>query len=405
MTPDPSRPAVLGGEPTRPAGPPDWPIDDDVRVALDAAARDGSWGRYHGPHVERLETELARLHGVEFALCCSSGTLAVELSLRAVRVGPGDEVILASYDYGGNILSVLAVGAQPVLVDVDAGNWNLAPGAVEAAVSPRTKAIIASHLHGGVVPIGEIVTLARSHGVAVIEDAAQMPGAWIDGRRAGGWGDVGILSFGGSKLLSAGRGGAIVTADRSRHHRAKLLCQRGNNLLYPLSEIQAAVLAPQLAKLDDRNRLRAENVRRLTSGLDRMAGLRPLRNSVLAAEPGYYKVGFQYDPAAFSGLARDRFVAAMRAEGIAIDAGFRAAHVGRARSRFRRSSDLAESDRAHHGMVVLHHPILLGSPTDIDQIIAAVRKVQQHGAELAAASQPPDAEPSQGDAAADTRGN
>ncbi len=394
MKSDPTRPAVLGGEPTRPIGPPAWPIvDDDVRSALETVARDGSWGRYHGPHLERLEAELARLHGVEFALCCSSGTLAVELALRAMRVGAGDEVILASYDYGGNILSVLAVGARPVLVDVDAGNWNLAAGAVAAAVTPETKAIIASHLHGGVVPIADVVSLARSRGVAVVEDVAQMPGARIDGRLAGTWGDAAIVSFGGSKLLSAGRGGALVTADRGLWHRAKLLVQRGNNLLYPLSEIQAAVLAPQLAKLDERNRLRAENVRRLTNGLAQVAGLRPLTNSVRNTQAGYYKVGFQYDAAAFGGLARDRFVAAMRAEGIAMDAGFRAAHVGRAPSRYRRSGDLAESERAHHGMVVLHHPILLGSPADIDQIIAAVQKIERHAAELAASLPAPPQSP------------
>jgi dTDP-4-amino-4,6-dideoxygalactose transaminase len=387
MKPDHSHPAALGGEPVRPTGPPSWPIvDDEVRTSLEAAVRDGSWGRYHGSHLERLESDLTRLHGVEFALCCSSGTFAVELALRAMKIGAGDEVILASYDYGGNILSVLAVGARPVLVDVDAQNWNMTPDAVASAVTPQTKAIIASHLHGGVVPIAEVVSLARSRGIAVVEDAAQMPGAWIDGRRAGAWGDAAILSFGGSKLLSAGRGGALVTADRSLFHRAKLLVQRGNNLLYPLSEIQAAVLTPQLAKLDDRNRLRAESVRRLTNQLAQIAGLRPLTNSVRDAEPGYYKVGFQYDPAAFGGLARDRFVAAMRAEGIALDAGFRAAHVGRAPSRYRRSGALAESERAHHGMVVLHHPILLGSAVDIDQIIAAVQKVQRHAAELATAT-------------------
>src|SRR5439155_19329589 len=128
---------------------------------------------------------------------------AVELALRALNVGPGDEVILAGYDYLGNFLSVHAVGARPVLVDVQADNWNLDPAALEAAISPNTRAIIASHLHGGVVPMREAMDFAVAHQLKVIEDAAQMPGAVIQGRTAGTQGDAGILSFGGSKLLTA----------------------------------------------------------------------------------------------------------------------------------------------------------------------------------------------------------
>src|SRR5581483_10826587 len=107
-------PALLGGPPVRPAGPPDWPFpnDDDIRRALAAAYRDGSWGRYHGPHVERLEARLAESHQVDHALSCASGTSAVELALRALQVGAGDDVLLAAYDYGGNFLAVHALGAR-----------------------------------------------------------------------------------------------------------------------------------------------------------------------------------------------------------------------------------------------------------------------------------------------------
>ncbi len=388
--------AILGGTPVRPAGPPDWPMpDDDVRLALEEAYRGGSWGKYHGEYVERLEQELGRYHGCEFALTCSSGTFAVELAMRAVKVTSGDEVILAAYDYGGDFLSVLAVGAFPVLVDVDRDNWNMSPAALEAAIGPKTRAIIVSHLHGGVVPMSQVMEIARRRGVAVIEDAAQMPGAHIEGRRAGTWGDVGTLSFGGSKLLTAGRGGAIVTGSREIHHRARLVCQRSSNP-FPLSELQAAVLLPQLAKLDIHNDRRAVSVARLLSSLGDLPGLCPLTNatnavrwlgpsrrspghgiedSATATLPGYYKLGLQYDPAAIAGLSRDRFVETIRAEGIALDTGFRALHVGRSPSRFRAVGELAEAERAHHAMVVLHHPVLLGSEADIDQVAEACRKV------------------------------
>ncbi|HZU36107.1 MAG TPA: DegT/DnrJ/EryC1/StrS family aminotransferase, partial [Gemmataceae bacterium] len=103
-------PALLGGRPVRPQGPPAWPLaDEEVRAALAQAFVDGSWGRYFGGNVERLESRLAEMHGVDFALPCGSGTFAVELALRALRVTAGDEVILAAYDYPGNFLTIHAV--------------------------------------------------------------------------------------------------------------------------------------------------------------------------------------------------------------------------------------------------------------------------------------------------------
>lgn len=379
----PSFPALLGGPPVRPHGPPDWPPpDDDVLRALQAAYRDGSWGKYRGASVGRLEERLARDHDVEFALTCGSGTFAVELALRALKIGPGDEVLLAAYDYGGNFLSVHAVGARPVLIDVAAGNWNLDPERVADAVGPRTRAVIVSHLHGGVVPMRELTAVCGGHGLRVIEDAAQCPGATVQGRKAGTWGDVGVLSFGGSKLLSAGRGGAILTPHADIHQRART-CQMRGNVVCPLSELQAAVLPPQLDKLDARNAHRARNVRLLGERLRDVPGFRPFANSIADAEPGYYKLGFQYDASRF-GLARDRFVGAARAEGIALDEGFRALHVGRSPSRFRRSGDLNEAERAHHGTLILHHPVLLGTADDVEQVAQAVRKVYDNSSRLSA---------------------
>jgi dTDP-4-amino-4,6-dideoxygalactose transaminase len=368
-------PALLGGPPLRPQGPPPWPLpDEEVFAALQAAFQSGTWGVYHGPHVPRLEEELARYHGVSHALTCASGTLAVEAGLRALGVGPGDEVILAAYDYGGNFLGVHAIGAKPVLVDVSATDWNLAPAHLTTALSPTIRAILVSHLHGGVVPMAEVMAKAAAHKISVLEDAAQMPGAMIQGKRAGTWGDVGVLSFGGSKLLSAGRGGALLTRHAEVHQRAKVWLNRGNNSLSPLSELQAAVLLPQLAKLDERNRQRTANVETLKKRLAHVPGLRPFNPQTPDAQPGYYKLGWQYDPAAF-GLSRERFIAAVRAEGIAFDEGFRALHVGRSPSRFRQAGPLTEADKAHRQTVILHHPVLLGSDSDVEEVAAAVEKV------------------------------
>jgi dTDP-4-amino-4,6-dideoxygalactose transaminase len=367
-------PALLGGTPVRPQGPPAWPVpDDDVLRVLQAAYRSGSWGKYHGEYVERLEIELRSYHEVEHVLTCASGTFAVELALRGLKIGPGDEVVLAAYDYGGNFLNVHAVGAQPVLVDVEPDSGTLRLDEVAGALGPATRAVLVSHLHGSMVPMPELMALASAHRLHVIEDAAQVPGAMVQGRRAGTWGDAGILSFGGSKLLSAGRGGALLTPHADVHQRAKVWMQRGN-VLCPLSELQAAVLLPQLDKLEQRNAHRAANVQRLLELLRDLPGLRPFANRVPDSAPAYYKLGFQLDGTRF-GLARPQFVAAIRAEGIALDEGFRALHVGRSPSRFRRAGDLREATRAHEEVVVLHHPVLLGSAEDIEEVAVAGHKV------------------------------
>jgi dTDP-4-amino-4,6-dideoxygalactose transaminase len=374
MSPD--LPAILGGSPLRPSGPPIWPIpDDDVLHALATAYRDGSWGQYQGHHVEELTRRLAEYHQAEFVLTCGSGTFAVELALRALQVGPGDEVILAAYDYPGNFLNIHTVGALPVLVDIDADNWNLDPRQFSAAISPTTKALIVSHLHGGLVPMAEVMDIARQHRFAVIEDACQQPGALVQGKRAGTWGDVGILSFGGSKLLTAGRGGALLTRRADVHQRARLWQQRGN-VVNPLSELQAAVLLPQLRKLDERNAQRAVAARRLCGLVGAIPGIHPLQNEISDSAPGYYKLGLQFDAARF-GLPRDRFAAAMRAEGIALDEGFRALHVGRSPNRYRRGTELLEAQQAHEGCLVLHHPVLLGTEAEVEQVAEGIRKV--HG--------------------------
>jgi perosamine synthetase len=375
--------ALLGGDPVRPEGPPVWPVPDErVWHAIQAAYRDGSWGRYQGGNVQRLEERLAAYHDVPFVRACASGTYAVELALRAFKIQPGDEVLLGAYDYEGNFLNVHALGAHPVLVDVAAGNWNMDPANLQAAVTPRTRALIVSHLHGGVVPMREVMAVATQHHLRVIEDAAQMPGATIQGKKAGTWGDVGILSFGGSKVLTAGRGGALLTRHADVHHRAGLYNHRGNTLA-PLSELQAAVLLPELERLDERNNERLRNASYLINQLRGIPGLRAFANACQDTSPGYYKLGFQFDAARF-GLSRERFLQAIRAEGIALDEGFRALHVGRSGRRFRQSGDLAEAARAHRGAVALHHPVLLGGQPELDQVVAAVRKVYAGAAVLRA---------------------
>lgn len=366
-------PALLGGAPVRPEGPPAWPFADPaVRAALDDAAASGAWGRYHGPHVCALEEELAAFHGVPHALTCASGTLAVEAALRALRVGPGDEVVMAAYDYESNFLTVHALGAKPVLIDIRPDNFQLDEARLEAAFTPLTRAVICSHLHGGIVNVPAARALCAARGVGVVEDAAQAPGATVCGAPAGTSGDAGTLSFGGSKLLTAGRGGALLFRDAALYQRAKTWLHRGVQAWAPLSELQAAALRPQLRALAERTAHRAERVREVVAELP--PGLAPFAQPHAGCAPAYYKLGLVYDAGAF-GLPRDLFVKAVRAEGVALDAGFRALHVGRSPARFRAPGPLPHAAAAHERCVILHHPVLGLSPADARQVAEALAKV------------------------------
>ncbi|MBM3980965.1 MAG: aminotransferase class V-fold PLP-dependent enzyme [Planctomycetes bacterium] len=377
--------------------PPAWPLPDpDVHAAVAAALASGAWGQYHGENVCALEAELAAFHEVPHALTCASGTVAVEAALRALRVGPGDEVVMASYDYESAFLTLHALNTKPVLIDVRADNWQLDETKLEAAITPQTKAVICSHLHGGIVNMPAVMEVARKHGIGVVEDAAQAPGATVFGKAAGTWGDVGTLSFGGSKLLTAGRGGALLCADPATHQRAKTYLHRGLQQWAPLSELQAAALRPQLRKLRAATAHRAARVGELLAALGseepspptpfpkREEGARVLSSLAppslrgkgvggLGSSPAFYKLGFQYDPTAF-GLSREAFVKALRTEGVAFDAGFKALHVGRSPSRFRAAGDLTHAADAHARCVVLHHPVLSGATADVLRVAEAIAR-------------------------------
>jgi perosamine synthetase len=370
----PDRLAVDGGEAVLGEGPPCWPPDDVlVREALLAALADGSWGRYHGPHVERLTRSLGELFESPFVLPCCSGTFAVELALRAAGVAAGDEVLLAGYDFPGNFRAIEAIGARPVLVDIDPASWAIDHRRLVEARSERTRAVIVSHLHGGLAAMREVMAAAADCGLSVIEDTCQCPGAVVQGRLAGTWGDCGVLSFGGSKLLTAGRGGALLTRDAAAHQRAKIFCERGNHA-FPLSELQAAVLLPQLGPLAQRNGQRAAAVARLLARLENAPGLAARVTALEASHPAYYKVGFLYDSAAAGGRNREQFIVATQAEGVAIDAGFRGFGL-RGTRRCRVSGELGASRRAAEAALVLHHPVLLEPLETIDRVAEAILKV------------------------------
>ena len=388
-------PALLGGSPVRPEGPPVWPrrtVETD-RV-LESLRDSGDWGRYHGPHSARLVAALMHLLQHEHVQLCASGTVAIELALRGCQVGPGDEVILSAYDFKANFTNVVLLGAVPVLVDCRGEDAQLDVSLVEGACTEKTKAVIASHLQGGLVDLAALREIADRRGIAIIEDVCQAPGAVVAGRLAGTWGDVATLSFGGSKLVTAGRGGAVLTSRPEIAQRIRLYTQRGNEA-YPLSEIQAALLLPQWERLERDNAVRGKVVAELCAGLP--AGIVAFRAAKertfaerTATMPAYYKLGFWYDLMAFDGLPRDRFCRAMRAEGIALDPGFAGLHQIHAKRRFRAVGDLPQATRACASVVMLHHPLLLEGPSAARDFRAALDKIARHARMLRDAPLPRD---------------
>ncbi|MFM7071616.1 MAG: DegT/DnrJ/EryC1/StrS family aminotransferase [Planctomycetota bacterium] len=343
-------------------------LADEIRETLLSMAADGSWSRYEGAHCERLREALRAQFRVPHVTLCCSGTIAVELALRGVGVGVGDEVILAGYDFPGNFRAIEAVGARPVLADIEADSWCLDADRTAEAIGPATRAIICSHLHGTLASVRRLRALADARGLVLVEDTCQVPGAIVDGQAAGSWGHVAAVSFGGSKLLTAGRGGAVLATDPAVPQRIKVFADRGNEA-FPLSELQAAVLLPQLRWLAEMNIERLARAERLRDAVSAIAGWRPPRDwrSSTDQKPAFYKIAWWFEPTADSTRATGdpptEFAAATdaaavakiaRNAGLPLDTAFRG-FADRSARRCRKADDLHYARRAAARTLLLHH--------------------------------------------------
>jgi dTDP-3-amino-3,4,6-trideoxy-alpha-D-glucose transaminase len=245
-------------------------LDAVKRVAYDAAFT-------LGPEVEAFEAEYAEYCGTEHAIGVSSGTEALVLVLRALDIGPGDEVIVPANSFIATAEAVSLVGATPRFVEVDSRTALTNTEIVEAAIGPQTSCVIPVHLYGRTVELGPLVALARDRGLSVVEDACQAHGALLDGRRAGSVGDAGCFSFYPSKNLGAwGDGGAVVTHDVGLADKVRLLRAHGERTRYHheivgttarLDAIQAAILRVKLRHLDRWNEGRRRVGGALTTAL------------------------------------------------------------------------------------------------------------------------------------------
>lgn len=234
----------------------------ETRYASDAAAN--GWGARCYDYINRFERDFKTFLGSGFAIATSSCTGAMHMGLAALGIGPGDEVILADTNWIATAAPIVHLGATPVFVDVLADTWCIDPDEVGRHITPRTKAIIATHLYGNLCDMDALLEIGRRAGVAVIEDAAEAIGSVWHGRRAGSMGAFGTFSFHGTKTLTTGEGGMFVTNDAALYERVLTLSNHGRareqtkqfwpdaiGFKYKMSNIQAAIGCAQLERIDE----------------------------------------------------------------------------------------------------------------------------------------------------------
>jgi len=282
--------AIHGGRPVREKPFPTWPVfGEPEEQALTRTLRSGKWGKLDGSEVAAFERDFARYQGSEHGIAVVNGTVSLQIALMAAGIQGGDEVIVPPYTFLATATAVITANATPVFADIELDTLNLDPKAVEALITPRTRAIIPVHFAGLPADMDAIMAIAQRHNLIVIEDAAHAHGAEYKGRRAGSIGHMGSFSFQSSKNLTAGEGGFITTNDPELAERCRSIhnCGRrpghawyehfvisGN---YRLSEIQGALLNAQLQRLEEQARRRDENGRYLTEHLGQIPGIKPQR--------------------------------------------------------------------------------------------------------------------------------
>jgi perosamine synthetase len=248
-------------------------IEDEEKAAVMAVLESGQL--VQGSVVAELEEKFAEYCGVKHAIATSNGTTALHVAILAHEIGPGDEVITTPFTFIASANSMIYAGAKPVFVDIEPDSFNIDPEQIEAAITPRTKAIMPIHLYGNPAKMSQIMEIAERHGLAIIEDAAQAHGAEENGKRAGSWG-TGCFSFYGTKNMTTGEGGMITTNDDCIADRARLIRSHGMRKRYyhemlgynfRMTNILAAIGVAQLAKLERFNEQRIANAEYLSEHL------------------------------------------------------------------------------------------------------------------------------------------
>ena len=326
--------AVRGGEKTVPDGTiKPWPPIDDIDREMMTASLDAHQHAV-GPNCKAFEEEFAAWNGNKFARTTNSGTSALHMAVAACDCGPGDEVIVPAYSWSSSVTCVLHHNAIPVFVDIDFDTMNIDVNKIEAAITPRTKAIIAVHLHGLSLQMDAVMDIAERHGLKVIEDACQGHGATYKGRKTGTWGHCAAFSCNHNKLLCSGTGGVFVTDDEDLYNKAQALGSFGETRppvdepgyhayamgwMYFNNDLSAAFARAQLTKLDGYLERIKENAAAFAECLQDVPRLiLPIEPE--ACEHNWYNYTLRFDMKALGHIEdsrafRDKIVEALVAEG------------------------------------------------------------------------------------------
>jgi dTDP-4-amino-4,6-dideoxygalactose transaminase len=411
----PSELAILGGKPLRDRPFTRWPIFDAAeREQLEDVLDSGNWGGFPSPNrkAQELARAFAKFQDARYAIPTTSGTSALEVALKALGVGPGDEVIVPAITFAATPYAALACMARPVFADVSATNACIDTVCVERLVTRRTKAIIPVHYGASLADLDALAKISRAHATPLVEDCAHVPGAQWRGRGVGTYGAFGCFSFQSSKPMTAGEGGLITVDDPGLEQRCQSLINCGRRrpsddfegsvmgANYRMTEWQCGVLLAQLARLPAQIERKSSNAAALREGLARVAGLRPIARDPRVTREVIYMFVFLVDEKTF-GVSRNRFVRAMRAEGIPCGIGndpvYRSALFPRQSAAYGQACELAGASpdepvacpvaerMFEHEMVVIPHECLLGGDRDVEDIVNAAAKVASRADVLATA--------------------
>jgi perosamine synthetase len=303
------------------AGP--WVTEKEVRYTADAAAN--GWYANHSIYPDRFEKGFAKYLGVAHATSLPSCTSALHLALASLGIGVGDEVIVPDATWIATSAPVSYVGATPVFADVDKNSWCLDAAAFESAITPRTKAVIVVYLYGNMADMDAIIDVARRHGIAVIEDAAEAIGSEYRGRKAGAFGDAATFSFHGSKTLTTGEGGMLVTSsddlfarvlrlrDHGREPGDRLFVNQEIAYKYKMSALQAAFGLAQLERIEELVARKREIFSWYARHASRLNGV-TLNHEAPTTKNTYWMVTAVFEPAL--GLRKEDVIAQLRRRNI-----------------------------------------------------------------------------------------
>lgn len=401
--------ALKGGEPVRRQPFTGWPVfGEREQQLLTEVLESGRWS-FNGPKEEEFARRFAVFCGAEEVFCVANGSVSLEIALRALGVGPGDEVIVPAITWIATAWAVLQVGATPVFADVREQDWCIDPASIREKITPRTRAVIPVHLYSQIAEMDEILEIARSASLWVIEDCAHAHGSRWGDRSVGTLGHVGSFSFQQSKGITSGEGGALVTNDPKLAQRIYGLknCGRpwkeggpfgfGGN--YRMTEFQAAILLAQLERLEVQLAKKAENVNVFREQIAAVPGVSPLSPKGRATRQGMYMLALRYDRKAFEGLPREVLIAALKAEGIPAQVPYSIVYRSPLWTSGRELIQWGKGDRPEERLglnarcpvaeeisekegLTIPHEVFLGSQADLEDLVAGFAKVQRYASEL-----------------------